>query len=97
VSVLHEPSGVTVFCLQTQTFVNVRLYFVSFRKPYISPGTEFLQHGMVTVDTRTFDIRVNINYMGQFVDTRFVLDTNTTFIYNLIIRFVFQFSAPNDT
>ena len=52
---------------------------------------------MVTVDTRTFDIRVNINYMGQFVDTRFVLDTNTTFIYNLIIRFVFQFSAPNDT
>jgi hypothetical protein len=52
---------------------------------------------MVTEDTRTFGIRVYIDYMGQFVDIQFVSDNNTAFIYNLIIRFVFQFSAANDT
>ena len=52
---------------------------------------------MVTEDTRTFGIRANMNYMGQFVNIRFVLDKNTAFIYNLIIRFVFQFSAAIDT
>jgi hypothetical protein len=35
--------------------------------------------------------------MGQFVDVRFVLGKNTAFIYNLIIRFVFQFSTAKDT
>jgi hypothetical protein len=29
--------------------------------------------------------------MGQFVDLRFVLDKNTAFIYNLVIRFLFEF------
>jgi len=48
---------------------------------------------MATEDTRTFGIRVYIDYMGQFVDISFVLDKNTAFLYNLIILFVFEFSA----
>jgi len=48
---------------------------------------------MMTEDTRTFGIRVYIDYMGQFVDIRSVLDKNKAFIYNLIILFVLQFSV----
>jgi len=52
---------------------------------------------MVTEDTRTFGIKVYTDNMGQFVDMRVVLDKHTAFIYNLIIRFLFQFPAANDT
>jgi len=48
---------------------------------------------MVTEETRTFGIRVYIDYTGQFVDIRFVLDKNTALIYNLTTLFVFQFSV----